>query len=164
MDFGANGWRWKIKSFTRRIIMNKAHRKTWMKLAVSVAGILFMSGALAIMKINDLRLTNPEDHTTLRVLGLLCTIPLILLVFLDWGWKRVYDERDMHIVRRSQIIGGTATLVFVCSVVFITMMIRPLGSIGFYSLTSWAYLTCFVYWLACSIAALIQYNRGGRDE
>lgn len=144
--------------------MNKAHRRTWLKLAVSVAGILFMSSALAVIKIFDLRLTDPEDHMALRLLGLLCTIPLILIGILDWGWKKVYDERDKHIARLSAIIGGIATLVFVCGAAFVMILISPLGSISFYSLTGWAYITCFVCWLACSIAALIQYHKGGGDE
>ena len=145
--------------------MNRAQKRIWLKLAVSVAGLLVMSGALALIKFNDLQIADKEDHTSLRVLGLLCTIPLILIVILDWGWKRkrIYDERDLHIERRSLIIGVLAVFFFLAGAAMILLVLRPLGSINVYFLPSLVYLACFVWILVSSIAALIQYGRGGKD-
>jgi len=144
--------------------MNKAQKRTWHNLVVSLAGLLVMAGALALIKINDLNMADTEDHTALRVLGLLCTIPLILVVILQWGWKRRCDERDMHIERRSLIIGGIAAFVFLGSAVMILIVIRPLGSINVYFLPSLVYLAYFAYLLVSSIAALIQYRCGGKGN
>ena len=145
--------------------MNRAQKRIWLKLAVSVAGLLVMSGAPALIKFNDLQIADKEDHTSLRVLGLLCTIPLILIVILDWGWKRkrIYDERDLHIERRSLIIGVLAVFFFLAGAAMILLVLRPLGSINVYFLPSLVYLACFVWILVSSIAALIQYGRGGKD-
>jgi hypothetical protein len=145
--------------------MNRAQKRIWLKLAVSVAGLLAMSGALALIKFNDLQIADKEDHTSLRVLGLLCTIPLILIVILDWGWKRkrIYDERDLHIERRSLIIGVLAVFFFLGGAAMILLVLRPLGSINVYFLPSLVYLAYFVLILVSSIAALIQYGRVGKD-
>ena len=144
--------------------MNKAQKRTWHNLAVSVAGLLVMTGALVLIKINDPNMKDTEDHTVLRVLGLLCTIPLILVVIFQWDWKRRYDERDMHIERRSLVIGSIATFVFLGSAVMILIVTKPLGSINVYFLPSLVYLAYFGYLLASSVAALIQYGWLGKGE
>jgi hypothetical protein len=146
-------------------MMNQAHWRTWLKLAASVAGILVMSGALVAIEIFDLRLTNPKDHKAFYLLGILNTIPLICFAVIDWGWKKVYDERDKHIARQSDIIGGIAAVVFLGGAAFCALILMsPLGSISFYSLTGWVVLVLYVGWSASSIAALVQYHRGGGDE
>jgi len=144
--------------------VNRAHRRTWGNLAVSVAGILLMSGVLAVMEIYDIRLADSEDHTALRVMGVLCTIPLILIAILQWGWKKIYDERDLDIERRSMLIGGTVGLCFLGGGSVVMVVTRPLGTIDIYHLPSLFYITCFVLWGASAAAALILYGRGGRDE
>ena len=144
--------------------MSRAQQKTWCKLAVSVAGLLVMSGALAMTEIDGLEMADLKSHTGLRVLGLLCTIPLILVVILDWGWKRIYDERDMHIERQSLIVGGIAAFVFLGGAVLVLLATRPLGSIKIFHLPSLIYLAYFACVLASSTAALMQYGRGIRNE
>ncbi len=144
--------------------MNRAHRRTWGNLAVSVAGILLMSGVLAVMEIYDIRIADPEDHTAIRVMGVVCTIPLILIAILQWGWKKIYDERDLDIERRSMIIGGIVGLCFLCGGSLVMVVTRPLGSIDIYHLPSLSYITCFVLWGASAAAALVLYRREGDDE
>jgi hypothetical protein len=39
--------------------MNKAQKRTWGKLAVSILGLMVMSGALTIMKIYNLEMRDP---------------------------------------------------------------------------------------------------------
>jgi len=138
--------------------MNKAQKRIWLKLAVSVAGLLVMVGMLTVIKIHNLDMADTTDHTALRVLGLLCTIPLILVVILDWGWKRIYDERDMDIERRSMVIGIIAAFGFLGGAAVILLMIRPLGAIKIIFLPSLVYLAYFACLLASAVAALIQYG------
>ena len=144
--------------------MNRVQKRIWLKLVVSVGGLPFMSGALAVIKFNDLQIADKEDHTSLRVLGLLCTIPLILVVILDWGWKKIYDERDLHIEHRSLIIGVIATFFFLAGAAMILLVLRPLGSINVYLLPSLVYLAYFVWILVSSTAALIQYGWSVKGE
>jgi len=138
--------------------MNKAQKRVWLKLAVSVAGLLVMAGMLTVIEIHSLDMADATDHTALRVLGLLCTIPLILVVILDWGWKRIYDERDMDIERRSLTIGIIAAFGFLGGAAVILLVIRPLGAIKIIFLPSLVYLAYFACLLASSVAALIQYG------
>lgn len=86
--------------------MNKAQKRTWYRLAASILGLLFMSGAFAVIKIKNLDFTDKQDCLLYVFLGLLNTTPLIWIALLDWRWKKVYDERDVHIEGRSQAIGS----------------------------------------------------------
>ena len=141
--------------------MSKAQQRTWYKLAVSVAGLVVMCGALALIEIQNLEMADMRNHMALCALGLLCTGPLILVVILDWGWKRIYDERDMHIERRSLILGSVAAFVFLGGAVLVLLATKPLGSIKVVHLPSLVYLAYFAYLLVSSTAALIQYGRDG---
>jgi Sec-independent protein secretion pathway component TatC len=139
--------------------MNGAQRRTWCKLAAAAVGLLIMGGALAMIKINDLQMIDVKDHTAFRLLGLLCAVPLILVVILDWGRKKVYDERDTQIERRSLILGGIAAFVFLGGAALAFAATRPLGSIMVASLPSLIYLAYFTSLLVSCTAALIQYGR-----
>jgi len=130
-----------------------------MKLVVAMAGILVMTVILTVIKIYNLDMADTADHTALRVLGLLCTIPLILIVILDWGWKRIYDERDMYIERQSLIIGVIAAFFFLAGAALLLLVIRPLGSFNIYFLPSLVYLAYFAFLSSSSVAALVQYGR-----
>jgi hypothetical protein len=144
--------------------MNKAQKRTWYKLAVSIAGLLVMSGTLTIMKIYNLEMRDPQDHNAIRMLGLLNTIPLILMVLLDWKWKKVYDERDRQIERKSLYYGIVGAFIFLGGAGWFLTVITKLGSIRASLIICLVYLACFVMFFAQSSAALIQYGWGGKGE
>jgi hypothetical protein len=144
--------------------MSQAQQRTWCKLVVSVAGFLVMGGALAMIEIYRLDMADMRSHTALRGLGLLCTIPLILVIMADRGWKRIYDERDIYIERQSLVVGSIAAFVFLSGAVLVLLAARPLGSIHVFHLASLIYLAYFAWLSASSITALIQYGREVSDE
>jgi hypothetical protein len=144
--------------------MNKAQQRTWYRLAVSVAGLAVMSAVLAIIEINVLEIADATSHTALRGLGLLCTIPLILVVIVDRGWKRIYDERDMYIERQSLIVGAIAAFVFLGGAALVLLAAKPRGSIDVFHLASLIYLAYFTWLTVSSTVALTQYGREVKDE
>jgi hypothetical protein len=144
--------------------MNKAQKRTWCKLAVSILGLMVMSGALTIMKIYNLEMRDPQDHNAIRMLGLLNTIPLILIVILDWRWKKIYDERDMLISHKANAIGIVGTFIFLAGAGWFLSVTTRMGSIRASLILTLVYLACFVWILVSSVAALIQYGRGGKGE
>jgi hypothetical protein len=103
-------------------------------------------------------------HTALRGLGLLCTIPLILIVILDRGGKRIYDERDTYIERQSLTVGSIAAFVLLSGAALVLVAAKPLGSINVFQLASLIYLAYFAWLSVSSITALIQYGREVHDE
>jgi len=138
--------------------MNKAQKRTWCKFAVSILGLMVMSGALTIMKIYNLEMRDPQDHNAIRMLGLLNTIPLIMILILDWRWKKIYDERDMLIDRKANVIGIMGAFGFLGAAGWFLTVITKLGSIKAHLIMSLVYLACFVWILVSSVAALIQYG------
>ena len=138
--------------------MNKAQKRIWLKLVVSVMGLMVMSFTLAVIKIYDLDMADASDHTTLRLLSLPCTIPLILIVILDWGWKKIYDERDRQIDRKATIYGTIGAFAFLAGAGWFLTVITKMGSIKADLVISLVYLACFVWILVSSVAALIQYG------
>ena len=144
--------------------MNKAQRRTWCKLAVSILGLMVMSGALTIMKIYNLEMRDPQDHNAIRMLGLLNTIPLILIVILEWRWKKIYDERDIEIERRALYYGILGVFMFLGAAGWFLTVVTKLGSIKAHMIISLVYLACFVWILVSSSAALIQYGWRNKGE
>jgi len=144
--------------------MNKAQKRTWCKLAVSILGLMVMSGALSIMKIYNLEMRDPQDHNAIRMLGLLNTIPLILIVVLDWRWKKIYDERDIEIERRALYYGIVGAFIFLGAAGWYLTVVTRLGSVKAHLIVSLVYLACFVWILVSSSAALIQYGWGGKKS
>jgi len=99
--------------------MNKAQKRTWCKLAVSILGLMVMSGALTIMKIYNLEMREPQDHNAIRMLGLLNTTPLDTDshpgVALEKDIRRtgyrnraqgviLWNSRSFHIFRRCRLV------------------------------------------------------------
>ena len=138
--------------------MNKAQKRIWLKLVVSVAGLLIMALTLTIIKIYDLDMADTTDHTAFRVLGLICTIPLILIVILDWSWKKIYDERDRQINREATICGTVGAFVFLAGAGWLLTVVTKMGSIKVSLIISLVYLACFVGILVSSVSALIKYS------
>ena len=144
--------------------MNKAQKRTWQKILVSIAGLLFMAGAIAVMKIKNLDFSDKSDQSMIRILGLINTIPLILMVIIDWGWKKVFDERDKLIAQKANYIGIIGTFIFLAVASEFLIVITKIGSIKTPLITSLVYLACFVWILVSSIAALMQYSSGCKGE
>ena len=138
--------------------MNKAQKRTWLKLVVSVAGLLVMAFNLAIIKIYNLDMTDTTDQTAFRVLGLLCTIPLVLIVILDWRWKKLYDERDRQINHEATIHGIVGAFIFLAGAGWLLTVVTKMGSIKASLIISLVYLACFVWILVSSVSALIKYG------
>jgi len=144
--------------------MNKAQKRIWLKLVVSMAGLLVMTFTLAVIKIYNLDMADATDHTALRVLGLLCTIPLILIVILDWSWKKIYDERDKKIDREATIYGAVGAFFFLAGAGWLLTITTKMGSIKASLVISLVYLACFVWILVSSVFALIKYGREIKGE
>jgi hypothetical protein len=144
--------------------MNRAQKRTWLKFTVSVAGLLVMGGVLAVTNIYDLDMADSEDHTALRLLGLLCAIPLILVVIVDRSWKKIYDERDLDIERRALIFGVIGTFCFLGGAGWFLSVMTRMGSIRALLIIALAYSAYFVLLLVSSLAALIQYGRSDKGE
>ena len=144
--------------------MNRAQKRTWQKILVSIAGLLFMAGAIAVMKIKNLDFSDKSDHSMIRILGLINTIPLILMVIIDWGWKKIFDERDRFIAHKANVIGIIAAFIFLAGAAEFLTVVTKLGSIKTPMIMTLVYLTCFVWILVSSIASLIQYRIGGMGE
>ena len=121
-------------------------------------GILLMAGTLVTTWILDLDVANRGDHTPLRLLGVTCTIPLILIVIVDWGWKKVYDERDLEIERKVLPLGIVGAFAFLAGAAAVLGFIWPLKSISISILLSLIYMAYFAYILVSSVAALAQYR------
>jgi len=144
--------------------MNKAQKRTWCKLAVSVLGLLFMSGALTIMKIYNLEMRDPQDHTAIRILGMFNTIPFILIAIIDWRWKKVYDERDLQIELNTLRFGIIGSFTFLAAAGLFLMIKTKCGFIKANLITSLVVLSVYVGLLISSAAALILYGRGGKEN
>jgi hypothetical protein len=98
------------------------------------------------------------------MLGLLNAIPLILIIILEWRWKKIYDERDIEIARRALYYGIVGAFIFLGGAGWFLTVITKLGSIEAHLIMSLVYIACFVWILVSSIAALIQYGCSGKGE
>jgi hypothetical protein len=139
--------------------MNKAQKRTWLSLVISLAGISLGATAITLIKIMKLDIMNPNDHTMLRLLSLPCTIPLILMVILAWRLPvKGYDERDREIERKSMGYGIIGAFVFLGAAVLVLGIMSPLGSMKIFFLSSLVYFAFFVSQIVSSVAALLQYG------
>jgi len=145
--------------------MNKAQKRTWLSLAISLAGISLGAAAITLIKIMQLDIANTDHHTTLRLLSLPTTIPLISMVILSWRLPtKRYDERDKEIDRKSMGYGINGAFVFLAAAVLVLGIMSPLGSMKIFFLSSLVYFAFFVSVMVSSVAALIQYGWGGKGE
>ena len=139
--------------------MNKAQKRTWLSLAISLAGISLGATAVTLIKIMQLDIANTNHHMTIRLLSLPTTIPLILMVILSWRLPiKRYDERDREIDRKSMSYGIIGAFVFLGAAVLVLGAMSPLGSMKIFFLSSLVYFAFFVSQIVSSIAALFQYG------
>jgi hypothetical protein len=145
--------------------MNKAQKRTWISLAISLAGILLGAAAITLIEIMQLDMTNTNHHTTLRLLGLPLTIPLISMVILSWRIPgKEYDERDKSIERKAVAIGIAGAFIFLGAAAWFLCVVTKMGTIKALLIIHLVYLAAFVLFFISSAAALIQYGRQSEGE
>ena len=143
--------------------MNKAQKRTWLCFAISLATILIAAAVIAFIRINKIDIYEPT--TRFRMLGILCTIPLILIVIIGARFpKKNFDERDKLIDRKANAIGIVGAFIFLAGAgSFYVLLAGRMGSIKAVLIIHLVYLACFVWILVSSVAALIQYGWRGKD-
>lgn len=147
--------------------MNKAQKRTWLRLLISLATLLIASIFIAYFRSRGIDIydfSTPASTRRYVLLGVLSAIPLILIAVIDWGWKKVYDERDLQIERRAAICGGIGALTFVALAGWYLTVATKMGFIRAVIIVLLVYLAFFVGTVALSIAALIQYGHQTRGE
>ncbi|UCE49315.1 MAG: hypothetical protein JSW47_04065 [Phycisphaerales bacterium] len=140
--------------------MNKAQKRTWFLFALSLATLLVAAFLTGFTRINQIDIYQSQTH---RILMLFMTIPVILIVILSLRFRREdYDERDLQIWRKALISGGIGALGFLVSMgSYYVFLAGRTGSIRAVLIIHLVYLTCFISILLSSVAALLQYGRGG---
>jgi len=142
--------------------MNKAQKRTWLNFAISLATILISAVVITYIRQNEINIFDLSKPTRNRILGLFCTIPLIMIVVINWRWKKDYDERDMLIDHKANAIGIVGAFAFLGGSGWFLSVMTKMGSIKAPLVILLVYLACFVWILVSSTAALIQY--GWRSE
>jgi hypothetical protein len=140
--------------------MNKAQKRAWLNFMVSLATLVISSVVITYVWRNEINIFDLSKPMRIRILGLFCTIPLILIVIIAWRWKKDYDERDKLIDRKANAIGIVGAFVFLGAAAWFLSVMTRMGSIRVPLITFLVYLACFVWILVSSMAALVQY--GGR--
>ena len=144
--------------------MNKAQKRTFICLAISFATLVISAAIIAYIWRNETNIYDLSKPTRLRILSLLMTIPLILIVITNWRWKKVYDERDKQIDHKAIVCGSIGVFVFLGGAGWLLSVMTKMGSIKAPLVMLLVYLAYFVLILVSSVAALIQYGWGGKDE
>ena len=144
--------------------MNKAQKRTWFSLAISLATILISAVVITYVRRNEINIFDLSKPTRIRILGLFCTIPLIMIVIINWRWKKDYDERDRHIARKANAIDIAGAFIFLGGAAWLLNVISRMGSIRTPLITFLVYLACFIWILVSSTAALIQYGWGIKEK
>jgi hypothetical protein len=148
--------------------MNSAQKRTWWTFVISAATLLISALVIWYVWANQIKIIDLQNLMRIRLIGLLNTIPLILIVILEIRIrKNEYDERDKFIARKSSGIGYITTVTFFVVAGYCLFLINPRGSTrniywvmrGAYLL----YLAIFIGFLASAAAALIQYGKGGNN-
>ncbi len=132
--------------------MNRAQKRTWLSLVISLAGICL--GAIAMLS-----KANNDQRPTFSLLGLALTIPLISMVILSMRIPgKEYDERDRKIENKALIFGIFGVFAFLGGICVLLCITKPMGFIEVRRILLLVYLAAFVWFLTSSVAALIQYN------
>ena len=147
--------------------MNKAQKRAWLRLLISVATLLIASIVIIYVRSSGIDVCDFSTPARIRryvLLGILSAIPLILIVVIEWGWKKIYDERDMQIDRQAVIWGAVGAFGFLSLAGGFLTVATNMGSIKAGSILLLVYLACFVWNLVLSIVALILYGRIAKGE
>ncbi|MHC4455812.1 MAG: hypothetical protein ACYS0I_01790 [Planctomycetota bacterium] len=141
--------------------MNKAQKRTWLSFGISLATLLIAAAVIAFIRINQIDI---YETTTYRLCGLFMTIPLISIVIISARFPaKKFDERDKLIDRKALTFGTIGVFIFLAGAGSLLTVTTKMGSIRASLIITLVYLACFVWILVSSVAALIQYGRGGKD-
>ena len=147
--------------------MNSAQKRTWLRLLISVATLFIASIFIIYFRSRGVDIydfSTPERIRRYILLGILSAVPLILIVVVDWGWKKVYDERDLQIERQVVILGAIGAFTFLAGAGWFLTVETKMGSIKAVLIFLLIYLAYFVGSLVSYIVALIQYGRQAKGE
>jgi tryptophan-rich sensory protein len=147
-------------------IMNKAQKRAWLVLTISIVTLLAAAAVIIFVHINHIDVIGLPKPTPIgRILGLVMTVPLILIVITAWRFpQKDFDERDKLIDHKTAIFGYMGGLIFLVGAGWFIIIANQLGTIKSLLIIYLIYLAYFVSVSASSIAALIQYGRGGGNE
>ena len=147
--------------------MNRAQKRTWLRLLVSVATLLIASVFIIYFRSRGIDIYDYSTPARIRryvLLGLLSAVPIILIAVIDWGWKKVYDERDLQIEREASVCGWVGALTFLALAGWYLTVATKNGSIKAVLILLLVYLAFFVSIVVLSIVALILYGRRERGD
>ncbi len=147
--------------------MNKAQKRTWLRLLISLVALLVASILIIYFRSRGIDIYDFSTPARIRryvFLGVLSAIPLILIAVIEWGWKKVYDERDKQIDNEAVIGGAVAAIAFLGLAGWYLIGATKMGSIKAVSVVFLVYLACLVWNLVLSIVALILYGRARQGE
>ncbi len=147
--------------------MNRAQKRTWIRLLISLGALLMASILIIYFRSRGIDIYDWSTPARIRryiLLGVLSAVPLILIVVIEWGWKKVYDERDKQIDNEAVIGGAVAAFAFLGLAGMYLTMTTKMGSIKAASVLFLVYLAYLVCNLVLSIVALILYGRAPKGE
>jgi hypothetical protein len=147
--------------------MNKAQKRTWLRLLISLAALLVALILIIYFRSRGIDIYDFSTPARIRryiLLGVLSAIPMILIAVIDWGWKKVYDERDKQIEDQAAVCGWVGALAFVALAGLYLTVATEMGFIRAVLILFLVYLAFFVSIVVLSIVALILYGRRERNE
>ncbi len=147
--------------------MNKAQKRTWFCFGISLSTLLIAAVVITFIWVNEIDVIDFQikSPTAFRIFSLPLTIPLILIVIISALLPRkYYDERDKLIDRKATIIGAVGVFIFLTAAIYFLFFISWVGSVTTLSIVWLVYLAAFVWFFISSVAALVQYGRGGKGE
>jgi len=147
--------------------MNRAQKTTWLRLLISLVALAVASILIIYFRSRGIDIYDFSTPARIRryvFLGVLSAIPLILIAVIDWGWKKVYDERDLQIERQAAICGSVGALTFLALAGWYLTVATKMGFVRAVLILFLVYLAFFVGTVGLSIVALILYGRRERNE
>ncbi len=146
--------------------MNKAQKRAWLILAISTATLLAAAAVIIFVHINHIDVLGHYKPTPIgRILGVVMTVPLILIVIAAWRFpQKDFDERDKLIDHKTVIWGYMGAFIFLAGAGWFIIIANQLGTIKSMLIIYLIYVAYFVSASVSSIAALIQYRWGCGNE
>lgn len=144
--------------------MNRYQKMAWFNLVVIISTIILITTVVTI----EIRTRGYSK------IGFWCLAPLVLLRFNRLFFRKpqgedvvVSDERDAFIIKRALSFAYTAFWIvfFLTSfAVFVSTGMGPKSTVPAITLPLMVIGGAFFMKIVCSIAILVQYGRGGKDE
>ncbi len=147
----------KLKSGSRtwRCDMNIAQKRVWYTFGISAATLVISVVVSAYLRLNEISTGDMSNPAPLIIIGILCAIPLILIVALSILFPgREYDERDLLIERKANTIGIVGVFVFLTGAGYFLPAFTKIAI----PIVWLIYFAAFFWFLVSSVVALIQYG------